>query len=65
MTTEKDREQAAVEAVRIRARRLGAGKHATAWGTLGARNAIKAGESGHRAIELGMERVMDMLEAME
>lgn len=45
-----DRETAATEIVQRRAR------------TLGARNAIRAGESCHRAVEVGVVRVTDVME---
>lgn len=57
-----DRETAATEIVQRRARTLGAGTAATEWGILGARNAIRAGESCHRAIEAGVTRVTDVME---
>lgn len=58
-----DRETAATEIVRRRARIMGAGSEATAWGCLGARNAIRAGESCHRAVEIGVVRVTDVMDS--
>lgn len=58
----EQRETAATEIVQRRARTLGAGTDAIEWGTLGARNAIRAGESCHRAVEVGVVRVTDVME---
>lgn len=60
-----EREAEAARVVRYRAKIMGAGTAATAWGVLGARNAVKAGESAHRAIEVGVTRVTDVMEAQE
>lgn len=62
---QNERETAATQIVERRARIMGAGKYAIAWGCLGARNAVKAGESAHRAIEVGVTRVTDVMEAQE
>lgn len=59
----EQREEEAAKVVRYRAKIMGAGKAATAWGVLDARNAVKAGESAHRAIEIGTARVVDIMES--
>lgn len=56
------RETAATELVKRRARSMGADKTALVLGILGTRNAIRAGESCHRAVAVGVARVANVME---